>query len=603
MGLPIGIMEETYAIRRKLRGLYRVAMYRPGHALAIVFLSIVAAALEGIGLGFLVPIVETVQAGGSVGDAGGVIQLFERIYATLGIPFTLGFLVAGVMGVMTVRYTLSFFVAWLRAGLRAQYITALRVTALERALDARIGYFDEEGSDEILNTIITEAKYAGRTINTIVELIKQTFLALVYLGVAFYFAPRLTAGGIVLFGSLVVLSRLFIESGYSVGERVARANERIQRAAQEGTQGIGAVKLFGLKQQVLSRFRDASQQFTSAKTKVDRNKAAIANGYRLAASVAMFLLIYVAFVIANLSLAAMSAFLFAMFRFIPMVNGINRTVYNLEQGLPHLIRVQEFIDDIQREHEPKDGSRTPPKPIENVTFDDVSFSYDSTEQVLSNVSFEFTTDEFVAFVGPSGAGKSTIASLLCRLYEPESGRITANGVPINEIDLSDWREQVSIVRQQPHIFNTTLAENVAIGQADASRSDIEWACELSRVTEFVDELPCGYDTELGDDGVRLSGGQRQRVAIARALLKDADLLILDEATSDLDSSLEQQVHDAIQGSERDRALLVIAHRLSTVTDADRIYTVEDGKITQTGSHSELLEADGQYASLYRMQVG
>jgi subfamily B ATP-binding cassette protein MsbA len=314
-------------------------------------------------------------------------------------------------------------------------------------------------------------------------------------------------------------------------------------------------------------------------------------------------LIYVAVVVANLSLAAMSVFLFAMFRLTPMVNSINSTVYGLEQGLPHLVRVQEFIDEIEAEREPRAGSHPLPTPVEHVAFDDVSFSYDSTERVLSEVSLEFDTGEFVAFVGPSGTGKSTIASLLCRLYEPDSGRITANGVPIDEVDLGAWRDRVSIVRQQPHVFNTTLAENVAIGGENPTRSDIEWACERACVTEFVDELPNGYDTELGDDGVRLSGGQRQRVAIARALLKDADLLVLDEATSDLDSTLEREVHDAIEAMDRDCALLVIAHRLSTVTDADRIYTVENGTITETGTHGELLAADGQYASLYGMQAG
>lgn len=595
-------MSGEYSLRRKVEALYRVARYKPLYVSLIVTLSIAAAALEGVGLGFLVPIVESIESGGEIQDSGGLLGVLESVYVGLGVPFTLGFLVAGVITVMTIRYTLSFAVAWLRAGIRARYVTDIRVTALDRALDARIEYFDREGSDDILNAIITEAKYAGRTVSTLVGLLEKVLLAMVYLAVALYFAPLLTIGGIVLFGALVFGSRLFVESGYTVGDRLARANERIQESAQAGTQGIGAVKLFGLKDRILSRFDAAADQFTTAKIQVERNKAAISNGYQLAAAISIFVLIYLAFVVAELSLAAFGVFLFAMFRLAPMINGINETVYELEQRLPHLIRIQEFTDELEREREPIEGSRELPTPVETVEFDDVSFSYDTGERVLSGVSFRIQPGDFVAFVGPSGAGKSTIASLLCRLYEPDSGWIRANGVPIDEVGVREWRDRVSVVRQQPHIFNTTLAENVTIGREDASRSEIEHACELSQVTEFIDDLPDGYDTELGDGGVRLSGGQRQRVAIARALLKDADLLIMDEATSDLDTNLEQRVHNAIERSATDYALLVIAHRLSTVIDADRIYTVENGSITETGSHDELLEADGQYADLYAMQA-
>ena len=594
---------EEYTLRRKLHAIYRVALYRPIYASAVVVLSIGVAALEGVGIGFLIPIIESIESGGQIEDSGGILGVFENIYSTAGFPFTIGYLVAGVTAVMTVRYSLSFVVAWLRAGIRVRYVTDLRVTALESALDARMSYFDQEGSDEILNAIITEAKYAGRTIDTLVTLVEKVLLAAVYVGIALFFAPLLTVGGIVLFGGLVLGTRLFVESGYSVGDRLATANERIQQSAQAGTQGIGAVKIFGLHDRILSRFDDAAQQFTAASIAVERNKAAIANAYQLTAAVSLFLLIYVAFVVANLSLAALGVFLFAMFRLAPMVNGINETVYDLEQRLPHLIRVQEFLDELTEVDEPREASRELPTPVEHIEVDDVSFSYDSTERILSNVSFGFDRGEFIAFVGPSGAGKSTIASLLSRLYEPDSGRIYANGVPIDQVDINEWRSRVSVVRQQPHIFNTTLAENVAIGRDNATRSEIEQVCELARVTEFVEELPDGYETVLGDNGVRLSGGQRQRVAIARALLKDADLLILDEATSDLDTNLEQQVHDAIEASEHDRALVVIAHRLSTVTDADRIYTVEHGKITETGSHGELIDNDGQYADLYAMQAG
>ena len=187
------------------------------------------------------------------------------------------------------------------------------------------------------------------------------------------------------------------------------------------------------------------------------------------------------------------------------------------------------------------------------------------------------------------------------MYDPDSGEIRANGVPINEYDLDEWREQVAVVRQQPFIFNDTLEANVTVGNRDATRQEVERVCEIAKVDEFLADLPNGYESQLGDDGVRLSGGQRQRVALARALLKDADFLVLDEATRELDSNLEREVQDAIESMDREYGIVAIAHRLSTVKNADRIYTVDDGEIIEEGTHGELLADDGEYAELYAIQ--
>ena len=231
----------------------------------------------------------------------------------------------------------------------------------------------------------------------------------------------------------------------------------------------------------------------------------------------------------------------------------------------------------------------------------MSFSYDGSEEVLTDVSFHIGEGEFVAFVGESGAGKSTIAALLARLYAPDSGRITAAGTPIGQYDVDDWRSRVAYVRQNPFIFNTTLEGNLRMANPEASRRDMERVCEIAQVTEFLDDLPEGFETELGDDGVRLSGGQRQRVALARALLEDADLLLLDEATSDLDTNIETRVKTGIESMNEDLMIVAIAHRLSTVRDADRIYTIDDGEIIERGEHETLLNAEGRYAELYYAQ--
>jgi subfamily B ATP-binding cassette protein MsbA len=189
------------------------------------------------------------------------------------------------------------------------------------------------------------------------------------------------------------------------------------------------------------------------------------------------------------------------------------------------------------------------------------------------------------------------------MYDPDSGRILADGVSIDEFGIDEWRSRISVVRQQPFVFNDTLRYNITVGNRDATEKEIREVCEIAKVDQFLDDMPEGLDTILGDDGVRLSGGQRQRVAIARALLKgDIDLLIFDEATSDLDSHLEAEVHERIESMDRDYAMVAIAHRLSTVRQADAIHVMEDGRIVETGTHKDLISRDRKYAALYATQT-
>jgi len=592
-------MSDDITLSAKLRALYRVSHFRPVLTVGVIGLSLFAAVLEGIGLSFLMPIIETARSSGTPDD--GLVGAFVTVYELLGVPFTLEFIVLGVGIVMTVRYVSSFFVAWLKVKLRTEYVRDLQTRAFERTLDAEVAYFDERGSDTILNTIVTQAEYAGRVIRRIVVLVEQGLLSLMYLGIALFLAPWLTiVTGIVLGGVMYGL-RSVVESGYDVGDRVATANERIQEAVQAGTQGIRDVKLFGMADELFENFSEAVDRYAASAIALHRNRAAMDNFYQLATALVVFLLIYAALRFSPLSLAGLGVFLFAMFRLAPRVSNLNDTVYRVEGELPHLVRTQRFIRELDDWREVDEGTTPVPDPATRVAFEDVSFAYETSGQVLDGLSFSAECGEFIAFVGPSGAGKSTIVSLLTRMYEPGSGQIVANGTPIEEFPVEEWRSRISVVQQNPHVFDDTLRYNITIGRREASREQFERVCEIAQVSEFVDDLPDGYDTVLGDEGVKLSGGQRQRVSIARALLKDADLLVLDEATSDLDSGIESRVQRAIEEADRDYVMIVIAHRLSTVVNADRIYALDDGQVGEVGDHDELVNSGGTYAELYATQ--
>ena len=239
----------------------------------------------------------------------------------------------------------------------------------------------------------------------------------------------------------------------------------------------------------------------------------------------------------------------------------------------------------------------------HVVFDDVRFSYDGEGDVIRGLSLDIAPGKTVALVGPSGGGKSTTCALLPRFYDVGSGSISIDGQDVRDVTQRSLRRAIGVVQQDVYLFDGTIGENIAYGRTDATFDEIRAAAEAANIAEFIESLPDGYETEVGERGTRLSGGQKQRVAIARVFLKNPPILILDEATSALDNESEQAVQDALASLAHDRTTLVIAHRLSTIKDADEIVTIEDGRAVEQGSHDELLARNGTYARYYRMQFG
>ena len=594
-------MSYEVSAREKASAVYEAARFRPRLGAVIVLLSLGSALLEGVGLGFLLPIIEITQSSTPPSEASGLLGRFVQAYSFIGLPFTLEYLILGIGTVMGVRFGLSFVTEWLRAVLGRRYQQHLRQELYGSLMYGPIEYLDRHGSDDLLNSLVTETNRSAGVAMAVFDIAEIILRGVIYLVVATILSPGLTLVAVVSLAVSTLAVRYVLEPAYTAGDDVADANERFQTIAQTSTQGMRDVRLFSMRSTLVDRMRKVLNKYVRDSVRLQRNKAALKNLNQFMNAVVVFGLVYLGFQYTVLSIGELGVFLFAVFRLSPVVNQINTITYQIDGQLPHFIRVRSRIDELDEMEMPDVDGDEAIDAVEQIVFDDISFAYDD-ERVLNDVSFGVRRGEKIALVGPSGAGKSTIVSLLGRLQTPESGEILADGTPISKFDVEEWRERLAVVRQAPFLFDDTLIENVKIGNQDATRRDVERACEIAQVTEFLPELPDGYDTELGEDGTRLSGGQKQRVAIARALLKDADILVLDEATSELDSNIERDVYEGIRDRESEYATISIAHDRSTIDDADRIYTLVDGTVTEDGTHEQLLSDDGTYAELYATQT-
>jgi len=397
---------------------------------------------------------------------------------------------------------------------------------------------------------------------------------------------------------IVEFSRRLRKTTYVSRERMGEIVEILQ----ETIRGHRIVKTYGAEAFESRRFREANERYFRVNLKTIRIHALSSPLMEILAGTGLIVLfVYAARRIAagTMTTGDLISFLIALMTMYAPIKGITKVNLALQQAVSSASRIFQLMD---RENEIQDapGAVALPAIARSIRFEDVGFRYGEAA-VLSGVTLEVPVGSTVALVGPSGAGKTTLANLLPRLYDPTEGRITIDGIDIRTATLASLRAQIALVTQDMLLFNGSARSNIAYGSGDATDADVHAAARAARADEFLRDLPQGYDTSVGEDAGRLSGGQRQRLSIARAFFKNAPILILDEATSQLDAESEAAVAEALVKLMAGKTTLVIAHRLSTVRRADRIVVMERGRIVDEGTHAELLERGGLYRRLYEMQ--
>jgi subfamily B ATP-binding cassette protein MsbA len=507
-----------------------------------------------------------------------------------------------VVGLAVLRGGSQYASGYLLAYVTNKILLQLRLKMFDRMIHTSAGFFQRETASTIINAIVFEVNQILNVLQSVVVTLVRDSLTVVFLlGYLFILNWRLT----------LVIAVILPAIGWLVS-KINRRLRRLNRESQlltnelsyiveETVAGYKVVKVHNGQRYENDRFTDMSNRLRGYSMRMTVSGGLAQPLTQFLASIALAIVITIAVVQSANDQTTVGGFVAFVTSMLLVISPLKHLI-DINQPLQRGMTAAELIFGLIDEPiEPEGGGRPLERATGAVEFREVSFSYGSSSlPTLDGISFKIAPGEMVALAGASGSGKTTLVNLLPRFFDPASGAVLVDGVPIPEYSLHDLRSQMAMVSQDVVLFNDTIAANVAYGQAP-DRERVMAALAAANLADVVAAMPDGVDTRVGGNGMRLSGGQRQRLAIARAIYKDAPILILDEATSALDSESERHVQEALETLMKGRTTLVIAHRLSTIERADRILVMDGGKIAEQGSHADLLRQNGLYANLHRIQ--
>jgi ATP-binding cassette, subfamily B, bacterial MsbA len=521
----------------------------------------------------------------------------HNIWTTVALAILIVFLVKGIA---------DYIGNWLISYVGVSAVVDMRQSVFDKVLKHDASFFELNPTARVMSSIMSDIEKIQVAVSSMLaDWLRQSFVVIGLLYVVLQKDWKLALV------SLTVLPIVLVPT-VRLGRRIRRTTRNAQDHAaelneilHEAIAGHTVVKAFGGEKHESSRFARAANRLKTATLRYVAQQAIASPLIEFFGALTIVgLLTYAREQIkaGQMTTGEFTSFVIALLMLYEPVKRLTGIHHIFQQGVGASQRVFEYLDQQPLVAEkPKAQKLTTFR--DSITFQDVSFCYPNTPDgfALQNVSLKVSRGELVALVGPSGAGKSTLASLLPRFYDVNSGAVRIDGTDVRELNIESLRSKIGIVAQDTFLFNDTVANNIRYGRPDASLEDVKRAAQAAMAHDFINELPDGYGTYIGERGTKLSGGQRQRIAIARALMKDAPILILDEATSHLDTESERLVQDALSNLMKGRTVIVIAHRLSTIRKADRIVVLDRGRISEIGSHDDLILQGGIYQRLHELQ--
>jgi len=590
--------KHNYLILREFKHFRKLAI------LAVV-LSFLAASFEGVSIGFLLSFLQSLTS-----PEGKPIQT--------GI----GWIDIWILGVNTSAtsrlYRISALIllsSWIRSIFnylsqvymeltQLSLLERLRIQIFEQFQALSLSYFAKVKSGELINTITSEIERIKYAFNGLAFLLTRSLTIIIYLVSMLLLSWQLTLISVMLFSLLIVGLSTLNGKVREASFEISAASGNFTSTAIEFINGIRTVHAFATQDFERKRYYNAASNLVSTSIKIVRRTAIIkplAEGLGTTILIGMIATAFGLFVTKGvLQVGSLLTFFFLLFRIVPIVQDINGARASLASLQGAVDNIKELLRTDNKKYF-QNGDREFVGLKRSIELVSVDFAYDASNWVLNNVTLTIEQGQMTALVGASGAGKTTLADLIPRFYDPTHGKVLIDGVDLRQLDIDSLRRKLAVVSQDTFIFNTSVRNNIAYGTERASQVEIEEAARQANALEFIQQMSEGFDTQLGDRGVRLSGGQRQRLAIARALLRNPEILILDEATSALDSVSERLIQESLEKLSVGRTVIAIAHRLSTIAKADKVVVLEQGCIMEQGKYQELLERRGNLWKYHQMQ--
>lgn len=510
-----------------------------------------------------------------------------------------------IIGIFVIRGIATFLSTFFMGWVGRNVVMTFRQEMFAHLLKLPTSYYDRTTSGEILSKITYNVEQvANASSDALTTLVRESFTVIALIAVMLSISWRLTFLFFVTIPIMIGVMHVVSKRVRGVSSRIQDSMGSVTHAAEEAIEGQKVIKAFGGQAFETNRFEQVLQRNRRQEMKLIATSALSVPMVQIIGSMALAVTVYLATLSpedalrTSISPGAFAAMMTSMIALLRPIKEFTKLNNNIQKGIAGAASIFAFLDEAP---EVDNGTQQLRFPAGNVAYRNISFSYGTqAESVLKEITFDVKAGETIALVGRSGGGKSTLVNLLPRFYDAK-GEIFVDGVNIMELPLATLRQQIAIVSQNVTLFNDTVAKNIAYGCDNATAQDIINAAISAHAKEFIENLPQGFDTLIGENGVRLSGGQRQRIAIARAILKKAPILILDEATSALDTESERYIQEALEKLMASCTTLVIAHRLSTIEKANRIIVIDKGQIIEMGAHEELMRLNGVYASLRVMQ--